>query len=74
MKVIEKEECQKAEVIRNEIESLKNLIDRRHAWLNRSVNKPRKTFKAVLQDTNEMESILEDLQQKLKETEELTNT
>ena len=74
MTVIEKDECQKAEVIRNEIESLKNLIGRRHEWLSKPVNKSRKTFKAVLQDTNEMESMLEDLQQKLKETEELTNT
>lgn len=68
MTVIDKKECRKAEVINHEIEALGNLIDRRHAWLNKPENKRRRTYDAIVKDTLEMECKLTELNKELEES------
>jgi len=61
MTVIDKKDCRKAEVIDQEVEAMQALIDRRWMWLNKPENKMRRTYKAVLEDTREMEQKVADL-------------
>ena len=68
MTVIDKKECRKAEVIEIEIEALGNLIDRRHAWMNKAENKMRRTYDAIVKDTLEMECKLLELNKELEES------
>ncbi len=57
----------KPATIQNEIDSLDRLITRRQMWLNRPENKLRGTYKAVHQDTEEMECKLTGLRKELEE-------
>jgi len=53
-------------VLQCEIDALQNLIDRRWMWLNKAENKLRGTYKAVLKDTNEMETKLKELKEEIQ--------
>jgi hypothetical protein len=49
--------------LKKEIESLSDLITKRWEWLNTDVNKKRRTYSAVLKDTQEMEEKLKSLKE-----------
>ncbi len=54
-------------ILKQEIQSLELLIDRRTQWLSKSENKRKSTYGAVMRDTKDMEEKLEDLKLDLKE-------
>jgi hypothetical protein len=49
--------------LEKEIELLSNLIRKRWVWLNTDANKNRRTYSAVLKDTQEMEEKLQSLKE-----------
>jgi hypothetical protein len=59
-------------VIDDERRALQNLIDRRWMWLNKPENKLRRTYSAVLKDTQEMEFKLKELNLEYEESK-ITN-
>lgn len=60
------------QVINDERKALQNLIDRRWMWLNLPVSKMKRTYSAVLKDTQEMEARLKELNQEYDEAK-ITN-
>lgn len=58
------------DTIQREVASLRRLIGVRRRWLNNTNNKHRKNYNEVVRDTDEMKSILVELQEELKSIEQ----
>lgn len=74
MEVIDIKGNRKPAIIEDEIRRLMNLVDRRDMWLNKAENKLRRTYSAVLKDTNEMKEKLRDLRKELEEVTQPINS
>ena len=51
--------------LEKEVDGLQHILDQRRKWLNNPDNKARKTYNAVVRDTNEIQSQLDELNEEL---------